>query len=53
VVVLGTLTTTAVAQQTGTLAGVIRDAQGGVLPGVTVTAVSPRPDWRGSFHNQR
>jgi hypothetical protein len=27
----------AFAQQTGTLAGVVRDAQGGVLPGVTVT----------------
>ena len=38
---VGVLTTTAVAQQTGTLAGVVRDAQGGVLPGVTVTAVSP------------
>jgi len=29
------------AQQTGTLAGVVRDPQGGVLPGVTVTATSP------------
>ncbi|MGE3276699.1 MAG: carboxypeptidase regulatory-like domain-containing protein [Vicinamibacterales bacterium] len=28
---------TADAQQTGTLSGVVRDAQGGVLPGVTVT----------------
>jgi hypothetical protein len=28
------------AQQTGTLAGVVRDAQGAVLPGVTVTAAS-------------
>jgi hypothetical protein len=28
---------TASAQQTGTLSGVVRDAQGGVLPGVTVT----------------
>ena len=28
------------AQQTGTLAGVVRDAQGAVLPGVTVTASS-------------
>ena len=28
------------AQQTGTLAGVVRDAQGAVLPGVTVTATS-------------
>ena len=26
----------------GTVRGVIRDADGGVLPGVTVTAVSPR-----------
>jgi Carboxypeptidase regulatory-like domain len=33
--------TPAWAQQTGTLAGVVRDAQGGVLPGVTVTAISP------------
>jgi hypothetical protein len=31
---------TASAQQTGTLAGVVRDAQGAVLPGVTVTASS-------------
>ena len=30
---------TATAQQTGTLAGLVRDAQGGVLPGVTVTAI--------------
>jgi hypothetical protein len=29
------------AQQTGTLSGVVRDAQGGVLPGVTVSASSP------------
>jgi Carboxypeptidase regulatory-like domain len=41
VVVLGTLATTAFAQQTGSLTGVVRDAQGAVLPGVTVTAVSP------------
>src|ERR687892_112821 len=33
--------TTAWAQQTGTLAGNVRDAQGAVLPGVTVTASSP------------
>ena len=39
--VSGMLTSTAWAQQTGTLAGVVRDAQGAVLPGVTVTAVSP------------
>jgi hypothetical protein len=31
----------ALAQQTGTLSGVVRDAQGAVLPGVTVTATSP------------
>ena len=30
----------ALAQQTGTLAGVVRDGQGAVLPGVTVTASS-------------
>ena len=29
--------TPAAAQQTGTLTGVVRDPQGGVLPGVTVT----------------
>ena len=29
----------AAAQQTGALNGTVRDAQGGVLPGVTVTAV--------------
>src|SRR5262245_48289623 len=31
----------AFAQQTGTLSGVVRDAQGGVLPGVTVNVASP------------
>jgi hypothetical protein len=31
----------AAAQQTGVLSGVVRDAQGGVLPGVTVTVSSP------------
>ncbi|HWM28932.1 MAG TPA: TonB-dependent receptor, partial [Woeseiaceae bacterium] len=31
----------AFAQQTGTLSGVVRDAQGGVLPGVTVSVASP------------
>ncbi len=35
------LSSTAWAQQTGTLDGVVRDAQGAVLPGVTVTASSP------------
>ncbi len=30
----------ALAQQTGSVAGVVRDAQGGVLPGVTVTLAS-------------
>src|SRR2546425_12942090 len=33
--------TWAVAQQTGVLSGVVRDAQGGVLPGVTVSMTSP------------
>ena len=32
---------TASAQQTGTLAGTVRDAQGGVLPGATITVSSP------------
>ena len=31
----------AFAQQTGTLSGVVRDAQGGVLPGVAVSVSSP------------
>ena len=31
----------AVAQQTGILSGVVRDAQGGMLPGVTITIASP------------
>jgi hypothetical protein len=31
----------ALAQQTGTLSGVVRDAQGGILPGVTITIASP------------
>jgi hypothetical protein len=30
-----------VAQQTGTLSGLVRDAQGGILPGVTITIASP------------
>ncbi len=35
---------TAEAQQTGALSGVVRDAQGGVLPGVTVSVSSPALD---------
>jgi hypothetical protein len=35
------LTVSAFAQQTGTISGVVRDPQGGVLPGVVVTATSP------------
>jgi hypothetical protein len=31
----------AAAQQTGILSGVVRDAQGGMLPGVTITIASP------------
>jgi hypothetical protein len=31
----------ALAQQTGILSGVVRDAQGGMLPGVTITIASP------------
>jgi len=41
VLIAATFTATAAAQQTGSLSGMVRDAQGGVLPGVTVTAVSP------------
>src|SRR5256712_4021987 len=33
--------TWAVAKQTGVLSGVVRDAQGGVLPGVTISITSP------------
>lgn len=40
-VVLCAVASPALAQQTGTLSGVVRDAQGAVLPGVTVTATSP------------
>jgi carboxypeptidase family protein len=41
-VVLGAMLVSrpAVAQQTGTLSGVVRDAQGGILPGVTVNVSS-------------
>lgn len=35
------LTAPAAAQQTGLLTGLVRDSQGGVLPGVTVTVSSP------------
>ncbi|MGE3405093.1 MAG: carboxypeptidase-like regulatory domain-containing protein, partial [Vicinamibacterales bacterium] len=31
----------ALAQSTGTISGIVRDASGGVLPGVTVEAASP------------
>jgi hypothetical protein len=31
----------ALAQQTSSIAGIVRDASGGVLPGVTVEAASP------------
>src|SRR5215208_3190038 len=34
------LSTSAVAQQTATLSGVVRDAQGAVLPGVTINVAS-------------
>jgi hypothetical protein len=35
------LSTPAFAQQTGILSGVVRDAQGGILPGVSITIASP------------
>jgi len=38
--IVGVGSSSALAQQTGTLSGVVRDAQGAVLPGVTVTASS-------------
>ena len=41
VVGFSVLSGSASAQQTGTLSGVVRDAQGGVLPGVTVSVSSP------------
>jgi len=38
---LGLLSTSAVAQQlTGTMSGIVKDSQGAVVPGVTVTAAS-------------
>ena len=40
-VLFGLASVPAFAQQTGTLSGVVKDAQGAVLPGVTVTASSP------------
>src|SRR5687767_2381930 len=40
VLVLLIVPSVASAQQTGTLAGIVRDSQGAVLPGVTVTASS-------------
>ena len=40
-IVLGLLSTSAVAQQlTGTMSGTVKDSQGAVVPGVTVTAAS-------------
>jgi hypothetical protein len=41
VLVWGMVATSASAQQTGTLAGVVRDAQSAVLPGALVTVTSP------------
>ncbi len=41
VLLTAVVSASALAQQTGTLAGVVRDAQAGVLPGVTVTVTSP------------
>src|SRR5712671_5588378 len=38
---LGGLPTIAVAQSTGTIAGVVKDISGAVMPGVTVEASSP------------
>ena len=38
---IGCLSAPAFAQQTGTLSGVVRDSQGGVLPGATVSVASP------------
>src|SRR6185436_6595557 len=40
-IVLGLMSGRAAAQQTGTLSGIVHDAQGGVLPGVNVTVASP------------
>ena len=45
--------TVASAQQTGTLAGVVRDAQGAVLPGATVTASSRCAHRRRPQHSHR
>src|SRR5262245_23433094 len=40
-IILGGLTSPVWAQSTGSIAGVVRDATGAVLPGVTVEASSP------------
>jgi hypothetical protein len=40
ILLLAVLPAPASAQQTGTIAGTVRDAQGGLLPGVSVTATS-------------
>src|SRR3954469_15755010 len=41
VVLLGTISTGAYAQSGGSIAGVVKDTTGAVLPGVTVEASSP------------
>ncbi len=40
------------AQQTGSLAGTVRDAQGGVLPGVVVTVTAPTGATRSAVSNE-
>jgi hypothetical protein len=50
--VVGTVSA-AMAQQTGALNGTVRDAQGGVLPGVTVTAASGTTAPRTTVSNEQ
>ena len=52
-IVLVALAAPAAAQQTGTLTGVVRDAQGGVLPGVTVTRERRGADRRRAHDGDR
>ena len=53
VMMLVGLVSTAMAQQTGALAGTVRDAQGGVLPGVTVTATGGTAAPRSAVTNEQ
>jgi hypothetical protein len=53
VMMLVGVVSTAMAQQTGALSGAVRDAQGGVLPGVTITATSGTTAPRSAVSNEQ